>query len=89
MEIASCDSAEALDLLAIDFTASHAHFGSLKTVELERGGHEKRVTISNRYEFISKLCHWHLIGTYVNHCRQSAGDVYTCITHLHITILSI
>lgn len=62
LEISSCEDEESFKLLAMNFTASQAHFGSLETVELERGGQGKTVTISNKEEFVSKLCKWHLIG---------------------------
>lgn len=62
MAIACCDSDESLDHLAMNFTTSQTHFGSLETVELERGGQERRVTLSNRDEFVRKFCRWHLNG---------------------------
>ena len=62
LEISSCDDEESFELLAMNFTASQAHFGSLETVELERGGKGKSVTISNKEDFVRKLCKWHLVG---------------------------
>ena len=37
VELQSCESQEALEQLAMTFTASRANFGALETVELERG----------------------------------------------------
>lgn len=64
MEIANCETEEALEHLAWNFTASRAHFGVLETVELERGGMKKEVTLKNKWEFVNKLYKWHLIGMY-------------------------
>ena len=64
MEIANCETEEALEHLAWNFTASRAHFGVLETVELEQGGMGKEVTLKNKWEFVDKLFKWHLIGTY-------------------------
>ena len=60
--ILNSESQEELDELAVDFTASHSHFGSVETVELEHGGEGKMVTMQNRTEFVDKMCSWHLTG---------------------------
>ena len=62
MEVARCQSEESLGQLVTNFTTSFSRFGSLETVELERGGHTRRVTLRNRDIFIHKFCHWHLVG---------------------------
>ena len=56
------ESEEELELLALSFTASQSHFGSVKTVELAHGGKNKSVTLANRREFVHKLYSWHLTG---------------------------
>ena len=63
MELQSCESQEALEQLAMTFTASRANFGVLETVELERGGEGRNVTLENKQEFVNKLYTWHLTGT--------------------------
>ena len=65
MEVARCQSEESLGQLVTNFTTTFSRFGSLETVELERGGHMRRVTLRNRDIFIHKFCHWHLIGIYI------------------------
>ena len=62
MEVVLCESEEYLDQLAVNFTASLSHFGSMETVELETGGNLKKVTLWNRNHFVKKLYAWHLIG---------------------------
>ena len=62
MELQSCESQEALEQLAMTFTASRANFGALETVELERGGEGREVTLENKAEFVNKLYKWHLTG---------------------------
>ena len=64
MEVALCNSEVYLNELAVNFTASLSHFGSLKTVELERGGSLRRVTLRNKHQFVEKLYKWHLVGKY-------------------------
>ena len=65
MEILACDSEEALHQLDWTFTASHAYFGRLETVELEPLGREKAVIIRNREEFVNKLYKWYLTGMWL------------------------
>ena len=76
MKVALCNSEEYVDQLAINFTATINHFGSLQTVELETGGEQKRVTLKNKNLFVKKLCHWHLIGNRV-FVREYNCFVYT------------
>ena len=64
MEVARCKSEKCLEQLVTNFTTTLSRFGSLETVELERGGQQRRVTLRNRDLFISKFCQWHLIGIY-------------------------
>ncbi|CAI8013009.1 hypothetical protein GBAR_LOCUS8296, partial [Geodia barretti] len=45
MEVARCQSEESLGQLVTNFTTTFSRFGSLETVELERGGHMRRVTL--------------------------------------------
>ena len=63
MAVASCNSDESLDQLAMNFTTSYAHFGSLQTVELVKGGNRRNVTLKNRDQFVEKLLpvapHWY------------------------------
>ena len=66
MAIAHCDSKESLEHMAVNFTTSQTNFGSLETVELERGGQERKVTLSNRDEFVRKFCQWHLNGIHIH-----------------------
>ena len=56
------ESEEELEHLALSFTASQSHFGSVETVELDQGGTDKPVTLANRHEFVQKLYSWHLTG---------------------------
>ena len=62
MAVANCRSEESLEELVSNFTTTLSHFGSMQTVELERGGLQRRVTLGNRHLFVQKFCHWHLVG---------------------------
>lgn len=56
------ESEEELEHLALSFTASQSHFGSIKTVDLVQGGQNKAVTLANKHEFVRKLYSWYLTG---------------------------
>jgi hypothetical protein len=60
--ILRCETEEELELLAHNFTAASSHFGRVDTVELGEGGEERRVTLTNRAEYVQKLCDWLLVG---------------------------
>ena len=62
MNIMNSKSEEELELLALSFTASQSHFGSVKTIELDQGGKNKSVTLANKHDFVQKLYSWHLTG---------------------------
>ena len=62
VNIMNSESEEELELLALSFTTSQSHFGSVKTVELDQGGKNKSVTLANKHEFVQKLSSWHLTG---------------------------
>ena len=62
VNIRKSESEEELELLALSFTASQSHFGSVKTVELDQGGKNKAVTLENKQEFVQKLYFWYLTG---------------------------
>lgn len=62
MNIMKSESEEELELLALSFTASQSHFGSVKTVELDQGGKNKAVTLENKQKFVQKLYFWYLTG---------------------------
>lgn len=75
VNIMNCESEEELEHLALSFTASRSHFGSVKTIELDQGGTNKRVTLANRHDFVQKLYSWHLTGKQLN--------IYTAIAIAH------
>ncbi len=64
LTILNSESEDALQELAVTFTAQRSHFGSLHTEALEEGGEDKDVTMENRVEFVDKLCNWHLQSEY-------------------------
>ena len=70
MELQNCESQEELQQLAMTFTASRANFGALETVELERGGEGREVTLENKAEFVNKLFKWHLTGISAWHSQR-------------------
>jgi E3 ubiquitin-protein ligase HUWE1 len=81
MSIACCDNEESLNQLAMDFTTTHSHFGSLETVELERGGKEKRVTLHNKDEFLRKFCQFHVNGCIERQLVNMRTGFNTIIPH--------
>lgn len=61
-EILHCDTQEQLTELSMNFSVDTAHFGKIETVELEKDGSKKQVTMENKEQFVSKVCHWYLTG---------------------------
>ena len=62
IEILHCENQEQLAELAMNFDVNVAHFGRVETVELEKGGSSKEVTIENREQFVFKMYQWYLKG---------------------------
>lgn len=79
MTILNSANEEALQEVAVTFTASRSHFGALHTVELEEGGGDKDVTMENKEEFVRKLCNWHL----QSECKFTFG------VHVHSVLYTV
>ena len=64
-----------VELEELSFAVANSHFGALQTIELEAGGMTKTVTMENKSDYVSQMCHWYL-----------TGDIH--ITFLHSFIIT-